>query len=218
MTATMRTMIGAAGLTAWLLVFGFVMFATAVMRERKDTVSRADGIVVLTGGETRIHEGARLLRDGRGARLLISGVNKIASRDEVLKLSGLSEQEFDCCVDLGYRALDTVGNADETRAWASALGYDRLIVVTASYHMPRSMAELSRALPGVELIPHPVVPKSFRQEAWWLHPGTTRTLVGEYLKFLPSAARYGVARLVSPWQGSSVAGSGAGEPTARART
>jgi uncharacterized SAM-binding protein YcdF (DUF218 family) len=209
-------MIGTAGAALWLLVFGFVMFATAVMRQPEDRPVRADGIVVLTGGETRIHEGARLLRDGRGERLLISGVNRIASRDELMKLSGLDEKEFDCCVDLGYRALDTVGNAEETRLWAEARQYDRLIVVTASYHMPRSLSELARVLPNVELVPHPVMPRSFRQEAWWLHFGTTRTLISEYLKFLPSAARYGVARLVSPWHGGSVAGARNG--TERART
>ena len=117
----------------------------------------------------------------------------------MLKLSGLDEPDFDCCVDLGYAALDTIGNADETRAWAEARNYESLIVVTASYHMPRSLAELARVLPGTKLIAHPVMPKSFRQEVWWLHVRTTRTLVSEYLKFLPSAARYGVARLLGPW-------------------
>lgn len=213
MSGTRRAIIGAGGLGLWLLVFGFVMFATSVMREQPESTTTADAIVVLTGGETRITEGARLLSERRGARLLISGVNRIARRDEVLKLSGLTQAEFECCVDLGYQALNTVGNADETRSWVEARGYDSLIVVTASYHMPRSLAELARVLPGVELIPHPVVPKSFRQDAWWLHVRTTRTLISEYLKFLPSAARYGVARIVSPWQGSSVAGVG----TTRAR-
>lgn len=193
------------GVVLWLLVFGFVMFATAVMRNTTGDPAAADGIVVLTGGETRIAEGARLLKAGRGKRLLISGVNKITGRDEVLKLSGLPVSEFDCCVDLGYAALDTIGNADETRAWADEKGFDRLIIVTASYHMPRSMAELARVLPGRELIAHPVVPKTFRHEAWWLHYKTTRTLISEYLKFLPSAARYGVARMLSPWDDKSVA-------------
>ncbi len=208
-----RATIALSGAALWLLVFGFVMFATAVMRDQASAPVQADGIVVLTGGETRIAEGARLLGEGRARRMLISGVNKITRRDELLKLSGLPEHQFNCCVDLGYDALDTIGNAGETKAWAEAKGYGSLIVVTASYHMPRSMAELARALPGTKLIAHPVVPKNFRQEAWWLHFHTTRTLVSEYLKFLPSAARFGVAKLFAPWNDSSVASMG----TQRAR-
>ena len=203
-----RAAIALSGVALWLLVFGFVMFATAVMREPATGPAKADGIVVLTGGETRIAEGARLLREGRARRMLISGVNKITGREELLKISGLAEQQFNCCVDLGYAALDTIGNADETRAWAEAKRIDSLIVVTASYHMPRSMAELARVLPGTELIAHPVVPKNFNQDAWWLHLHTTRTLVAEYLKFLPSAARFGVAKLLAPWDSRSVAAMG----------
>ncbi|MGQ0673831.1 MAG: YdcF family protein [Hyphomicrobium sp.] len=206
MSRARRTIIGLGGAAVWLLAFGFVMFGAVVMRAPEGTSSVADGIVVLTGGETRIAEGARLLGERRGGRMLISGVNRRAGRDELLKISGLGEQQFDCCVDLGYAALDTVGNAEETRDWAAANGFDSLIVVTASYHMPRSMAELRRVLPGARLIPHPVVPKSFRQNAWWLHFGTTRTLVSEYLKFLPSAARFGVARALAPFNRQSVAG------------
>lgn len=199
-----RVVIGTAGVTLWLLVFGFVMFATAVMRGPASGSVRADGIVVLTGGETRIAEGARLLGAGQGQRMLISGVNRITRRDELKRLSGLGEQKFNCCVDLGYAALDTIGNAEEARDWAEARGYESLIIVTSSYHLPRSLAELGRTLPNTRLIPHPVMPKNFRQEAWWLHVPTARLLLSEYLKFLPAAARFGVARALRPWDDNSL--------------
>lgn len=205
MSPLRRTMIAASGVALWLLALGFVMFSTAVMRTQKPSLAKADGIVVLTGGENRVAEGAKLLLEGRAQRMLISGVNTMARRNEVRVLSGLPKATFDCCVDLGYVALNTIGNAEETRVWAEAKGYDSLIVVTASYHMPRSFAELSRVMPNIELIAHPVVPKAFRQQPWWLHTRTTRTLVAEYLKFLPSAARYGVARLLWPFDTSSIA-------------
>lgn len=200
-----QVLIGASAVVLWLLVFGFVMFATAVMREAEPEDLRADGIVVLTGGDARIIEGAHLLQQRRGKRLLISGVNRRTSREDIIRLSGLSEAQFACCIDLGYEARDTIGNADETRLWASRHRFDSLIVVTASYHMPRSMAEISLALPNVALIPHPVMPKSFRLEAWWLHFNTTRVLIAEYLKYLPAAARLSIARLMGPWDASSIA-------------
>lgn len=205
--ASRRFIIGFLGAVLSFSALGFVLFANRVMREPELQNVSADGIVVLTGGQVRISEAARLLEDGRGQRLLISGVNQKTGRPSLLKISGLDKEIFDCCVDLGYAALNTVGNAAETRRWAEALGYQRLIVVTASYHMPRSLAELARAMPGIELVPHPVAPDVLRRKAWWLDPTATRLLASEYLKFLPAAFRLALARGMSPWQGSSLTAS-----------
>lgn len=205
MKAWKRVMIAAGGAALWLFALGFVLFATLAMREppeRQD--SRADGIVVLTGGQTRIVEAARLLEEGRGSRLLISGVNPQIRRESLQRLSGLDEAKFSCCVDIDH-AVDTISNATETRRWVEAQHYDTLIIVTASYHMPRSLAELSRAMPGIKLIPHPVVPKDLRRHVWWLDATATRILVSEYLKFLPAAARLGASRALGTWQTSSLA-------------
>ncbi|WP_439543160.1 YdcF family protein [Hyphomicrobium sp.] len=204
-----RAIVGILGLSLFVVGFGFVLFANAVMRQPETRDQRADGIVVLTGGQTRIEEAARLLKDGRGERLLISGVNTKIGRSSLIKISGLDEQTFSCCVDLGYAALNTVGNADETRRWAEAFGYERLIVVTASYHMPRSLAELARAMPNIELLPHPVAPDDLRHKVWWLDPTTTRLLAQEYVKFLPAAIRLAVTRGMAPWQADSVTASSA---------
>ena len=200
-----RVMILATGATLSLLAMGFVLFATIVTRSPAPADSHADGIVVLTGESRRIAEGARLLSEGRAERMLISGVYRHTGKSALLKISGLSEDKFDCCVDVGYAALDTAGNANEARSWAAARRYDSLIVVTASYHMPRSLAELSLALPGARLIPHPVVPKGFPASRWWLNVAVTRVLVSEYLKFLPSVAQLTVARVLRSGGSSSLA-------------
>ncbi len=200
--------------TVSLLALGFVLFASVVTRFPADNNPHADGIVVLTGEGMRIAEGARLLDEGRAGRMLISGVFRKTGKKALLEISGLPEDKFDCCVDIGYAALDTVGNASETRAWAASHGYDSLIVVTASYHMPRSLAELSLALPATELIPHPVVPNNFPPSRWWLHASVTRTLISEYFKFLPTAAHFTIARLLRSTQPSSVAEVPAESPAA----
>jgi len=199
---------------AWALALGFVLFASNVMRTPPGSPEAADGIVVLTGGPARIQEGARLLEQGLGRRLLISGVNTQTGQSDLIRISGLKAQKFACCVDLGYTALDTTGNASETRTWAEAHRYRSLIIVTSSYHMPRSLVELSRTLPGARLIPHPVTPAAFDTEAWWLSPQTLRNLVAEYVKFLPSAARFAVHRVLAPFDGGSVAAAG-GAPASK---
>lgn len=187
-------------------MFGFVLFANAVTRDHDPLPRAADGIVVLTGGELRIAEGARLLARGLGRRMLISGVNQRTSRQDLVRITRLGEAQFDCCVDLGYDAQDTAGNASETKVWAERQRFATLIVVTSSYHMPRGLAELAIEMPQIRLIPHPVTPRSMRNEAWWLHPMTMRVLVAEYVKFLPSAARLTAARLMRPFDASSLAG------------
>jgi uncharacterized SAM-binding protein YcdF (DUF218 family) len=200
-----RAIILGAGATLSLLALGFVLFASVVTRMPAENNPHADGIVVLTGEGRRIAEGARLLDEGRAQRMLISGVFRRTGKKALLEISGLPEDKFDCCVDVGYNALDTAGNANETRAWAASRGYESLIVVTASYHMPRSLAELSLAMPGTELIPHPVVPNNFPPSRWWLHGSVTRTLISEYFKFLPTAAHLTVARLLRSTQSNSMA-------------
>jgi len=205
MKALARALIVVAGAAATALVFGFMLFATSVMRERAPAEGRADGIVVLTGGAARIAAGAELLKEGRGRRLLISGVNRRTSKDDVERLSGLDHKSFTCCVDLGYEALDTVGNADETRTWANANGYRKLIVMTSSYHMPRTLAELALVMPDKEFVPVTVTPKIFPESGWWLSISTTRVLLSEYLKYLPAMARLATQRVLGMGEGSSVA-------------
>lgn len=192
-------------LAAGLLAFGFVLFATSATRSAIGGWEKADGIVVLTGGDNRIHAGAKLLADGRAKRMLISGVNRKVTREDIRRISGLDRAIVTCCVDLGYEALDTVGNADETRTWANSNGYTRLLVVTSSYHMPRSLAELALAMPGVTLVPVAVIPPSFPETGWWLHVSTTRLLMAEYLKYLPAIARLTAKRAIYWGDDQSVA-------------
>ena len=104
----------------------------------------ADGVVALTGANSvdRISAAMDLLQDGMGKRLLISGVNRDASREDIRNVSKAARRLYDCCVDLGFTAADTVGNARETADWARSMRYSNLFVVTADYHMPRAMLEL----------------------------------------------------------------------------
>jgi uncharacterized SAM-binding protein YcdF (DUF218 family) len=194
----------AAGVFLFVFLAGFVIFASTVGRYTTSPGEHADGIVVLTGGEHRLMEAARLLAEGKASRLLISGVNRSTSREDLKRKSGLPGPLFDEHVDIDW-ALDTSGNAEETKKWATRRGLSKLIIVTSSYHMPRSLIELARVMPEAVLIPYPVVSRNVRAGGWWLHAGTTRLLFFEYLKFLPSAARFALSRLGHPWNDSALA-------------
>jgi uncharacterized SAM-binding protein YcdF (DUF218 family) len=84
-------------------------------------------------------------------------------------------------VTMGSVAHSTHGNALETADWAALQHVHSLIVVTAGYHMPRALAELHAAMPGVVLIPFAVQPPEMHVV---LDARLWRLLGREYLKFL----------------------------------
>ncbi|WP_292070839.1 YdcF family protein [Brevundimonas sp. UBA7534] len=158
--------------------------------------ARADAIVALTGPSSeRVNAAIRLLEQGKGRRVLISGVNREVRRRELRELTPGSSRLFNCCVDLGFEAEDTVGNAQEIAAWARARGYDDLIVVTSDYHMPRSLVEIRGALPGVRLTPYAVSTPSLDNARWWRAAVTARRMTLEYMKYLVALGREGIERL-----------------------
>ena len=173
-------------LAAAALAFGggFLWFADAVATHEVTLQDRADGIVVLTGGASRVDDAIELLAEGRGKRLLITGVHRATSTRDIARAVPHRDQLLACCVDLDHSAVNTTGNATETRRWVNSQGFHSLIVVTSNYHMPRSMAELGRQLPDTKLIPFPVVSDKAHAEPWWQSLGTTRLLLSEYLKYM----------------------------------
>ena len=149
-----------------------------------------DGIVALTGSSVRrLAAATELLEEGKGKRLLVSGVNRQASRADILDVTKAGKKVYDCCVDLGFMAADTVGNAQETAEWARAKGYESLIVVTADFHMPRAMLELRAAMPDAKLTPYPVVTETLDTPNWWRSSGPARLMIVEYCKYLAIFAR-----------------------------
>jgi uncharacterized SAM-binding protein YcdF (DUF218 family) len=170
---------------------GLLAFATRVEHSTPAAEPPvADGIVALTGASViRLEAATELLEDGKGKRLLVSGVNRQASRADILDVTKAGKGVYDCCVDLGFMAADTVGNAQETAEWARAKGYKRLILVTADFHMPRAMLELRAAMPEAELTAYPVVTETLDTPNWWRKSGSARFMVLEYCKYLAILGR-----------------------------
>jgi uncharacterized SAM-binding protein YcdF (DUF218 family) len=153
----------------------------------------ADGVVALTGAsDARISSAMTLLEEGKARRLLVSGVNPQASRADMRDVAKADRRIYDCCVDLGYQATDTVGNARETAHWARAYDYRSLILVTSDFHMPRALLELKGALPEARIIPYPIRTTDLDAHHWWRSHEGVRRMVVEYCKFLIILARQSV--------------------------
>lgn len=179
----------AAGICLAALGVGYAGFAGQIEPKEPAAVPRTDAIVVVTGGSQRVADAIGLLGAERGSRLLISGVNEKTGREELAKLNPAARQLLACCVDLDYRARNTIGNAIEARRWVRQHDFRSLLVVTSNYHMPRVLAEFAHAMPGLRLVAHPVVSDQLDASGWWRDWGTVKLLAPEYAKYLVARLR-----------------------------
>lgn len=177
---------------AWLA--GLVWYAAAIPDEVADRTTRTDVIVVLTGGSERLQTGLALLLADRGRVLFISGVHPDLDLSAVL--TGTPDLPDDLPeslrrrIRLGTVAADTIGNAVETAVFLRERDYRSVRLVTAAYHMRRSLLEFRKAMPGVRIVPHPVFPETVRQNDWWRWPGTTLLIATEYTKYILASLRH----------------------------
>lgn len=182
------------GLAAGVWAAGLGWFiANVPLADRSATPS--DAIVVLTGGSRRLETGFALLRDGKGRVMFVSGVNPHVGLADLLRVAGNAPDWARCCVVLGHSADTTLGNAVETAGWVEQQGYRSLRLVTAWYHMPRSLLEFERAMPDVNITPHPVFPEGVERDRWWQARASADLVIGEYHKYLAALFRPLVLRL-----------------------
>ena len=168
---------------------GFLWFTTLMPVESETDDRATDAIVVLTGGSDRLGVALDLLSAEKGQKLFVSGVYRGVDVRQLLDLSQHSPEDLSCCVVLGYEADNTRGNAIETAAWMREQGFHSLRLVTATYHMPRSLLEFHRTMPEVAIVPHPVFTESFKSDEWWMWPGSSSLLITEYSKYLVALLR-----------------------------
>ena len=184
-------------LMAWAVgLFIFVECIPAHMPGNNVAV-QADAIVVLTGGRGRVDRGTELLATGAGRRMLISGVGGNVATGDLIASGHLTTDKLDCCVTLGRAARNTRENALEAAGWLSGKEAMRLRLVTADFHMPRSLLEFRARLPQATIMPEPVTSENVRLDQWWRWPGTALLLVREYNKYLAARTRLFATRILN---------------------
>ncbi len=175
---------------AWL--FGFYRFTELIPEPGQASPKVTDAIVVLTGGAGRVREGLQLLEAGFAGKLFISGVHGGVDAQALLRVARQAPGNLECCIVIDHAAHSTRSNAHETAKWVRKEGYRSLRLVTASYHMPRSLLEFRNTLPAdIEIEPHPVFPEGFHANDWLPWRGSGRLVISEYHKFVAAMLNHG---------------------------
>lgn len=178
----------------WLA--GLFRFAGQIPLAIEDPNLRTDAIVVLTGGSGRLNEALDLLQQDMADQLFVSGVYQGVDVKTLFKLFRHDPRELEARIGIGT-AINTMGNATETAAWIAAQGYKSMRLVTAAYHMPRSLLEFHNAMPDTMITAHPVFPEHVKIEQWWVWPGTMALLAGEYNKLMFAWVRQSWEKLIA---------------------
>ena len=174
---------------------GLVWFVSHLDDPPLDPTKPVDAIVVLTGGSLRIDTGLQLLVAHNGRKLFVSGVHPGIDARDVLRLTRGAPDWVRCCVVLGHDSSNTIGNAIETAAWLRGEGYHSIRLVTANYHMRRSLLEFARVLPpDIQILPYPVYPEAGRQDPTGRWRGTVHVIVVEYTKYVGAWVRAAFVR------------------------
>ncbi|NQV46603.1 MAG: YdcF family protein [Rhodospirillaceae bacterium] len=174
---------------------GLIGFAGGLADKPADESRKTDAIVVLTGGSGRLDEGLRLLSEGKAERMFVSGVYRGMDVRMLLQIMKRDPSGLENLIGIG-NATNTTGNAAETAEWLTNMNYTSIRLVTAGYHMPRSLLEFRHTMPGVQILAHPVFPEHVKVERWWAWPGTMVLVAGEYNKYLLAKLRHFTERLL----------------------
>ena len=170
MTALFRTMhVLFLLLLAWAAGFSYYASSSLMLQPQRPE-QKTEAIVVLTGGDGRIETGLRLLANGMAPELFISGVHPVVTMADITAPWTGPQPLPACCITLGYKAVSTQQNADETAAWVREKKIRSLRLVTSNYHMHRAYLEFHAALPDVRILIQPIVQRDItpRQPYFWI--------------------------------------------------
>ena len=181
----MRNILRLIALLLFIWLLGFIYFIYSIQTEVDEPKIKADAVVVLTGGSNRLAIGFEILNKKLAKRMFISGVANNVKIYELLNLymqSPNHNNQYN--IQLGKDAFNTISNAQETKAWIAKNNIKSIILVTANYHMPRSLFEFKRVIPEIAIISHSVISDHVKVKDWWYNPGTASLLFKEYNKYL----------------------------------
>jgi len=167
---------------AVLLVYAFGFLGFAVSLPKPVAGETTDAVIVLTGGPGRIARGLDVVKQGLAKEMFVSGVDPEVRPAEFAAEFDVSRRTMECCVKLGYLAVDTRSNAGEAAQWLKENEFTSVRLVTTDWHMARASSEFEETLPPDMRVVADAVAS---------HPDLA-TLYLEYNKLLAAAVSQGL--------------------------
>ena len=172
-----------------LWAIGLSRYVGDIPKVVEDKTTRTDAIVVLTGGSGRLTVGLNLLSKDLADLMFVSGVYRGLDVRKLLEVVHHDASKLETRINIG-NAINTRENAEETTNWVAEKNLRSLRLVTAAYHMPRSLLEFRNRMPGIKIIANPVFPKHVKHSEWWAWPGTAILMASEFNKYLMAWVRH----------------------------
>ena len=172
-----------------LWAIGLSRYVGDIPKVVEDKTTRTDAIVVLTGGSGRLTVGLNLLAKDLADLMFVSGVYRGLDVRKLLEVVNHDASKLETRINIG-NAINTHENAEETAKWVAEKNLRSLRLVTAAYHMPRSLLEFRNRMPGIKIIANPVFPKHVKHSEWWAWPGTAILMASEFNKYLMAWVRH----------------------------
>lgn len=145
----------------------------------RDSIHRADAIVVLAGEQPRVEYGKRLFDAGYAHSLVLTK----KSMYEKMYEEGVAVEHLLLVTDPGAVA-STYDEAVAVRHLVQEQRWQSLVVVTSPYHTRRARMMFRAVLrdTGVQVMIQPVDDHWYTPEAWWYERAGCYNTVGEYVK------------------------------------
>lgn len=151
--------------------------------------SRADAIVVVSGGDTssRTQTGINLYENGWAPKLIFSGAaydKSGPSNAEVMQRQALEQGVPAADISIDRLSENTAENAKNTASILRSEQRKKVIVVTSRYHMKRTLLEFRANAPQVEFRGHPAAADNQWSVWWWTTPYGWYLAVSELIKIM----------------------------------
>lgn len=164
------------GAVLFIYIIGFGLFWHGLPKHSTAMVHhKLEALVVFTGGAGRIQAASTYLKNGFSGPVLVSGVYPGVKIETLFPETKSTDVSLDN-VELDYNALSTVDNVAITTAWAKQNRLRKIGLITAFYHVPRSLLLFKRKEANLDVTPLPVFPSG----------AGVPTLLREYNKYLAS--------------------------------
>ncbi|MEI8072787.1 MAG: YdcF family protein [Candidatus Saccharibacteria bacterium] len=156
-----------------IIIFFIIFFGLGFfISPQSDPVSKADAIVVVSGGQTttRAEKGIILFKQGLASKIIFSGAalddgpsNATAMREQALS-AGIPSKDIEVDSD----SQNTYQNALNTKKILENIGAHSLILVTSPYHQKRANDTFSHVLgPDYKIENVSSFDNRWSKSGWW---------------------------------------------------